>query len=317
VLAACDRVRVMRMRGEVLAGQHAEQRLPELVGHAHHEDPAVAGPEELHRHGRGVRAARQALGAQALVQVPVAGVGELVQRDVEQRHVDVAAVAALHRADQRREHRHCGGDAGHVVDDRQAHAGGRRAGLAGEVQVAGLGLHQVVVARPALALVVATVGGEVRAEDARVRRPERGVVEAELLRLVAAQVVHDHVGGAHEAAKGGLALGALEVQRDALLVEVEGLEEVAVVGPEEVRSHAARGVAALFAALDLDDLGAEVGEVHRAERAGAEVLEGEYAEAQERQGGTHTGFLSTSWRAMMMRCISLVPSPMHMSGASR
>ena len=30
-----------------------------------------------------------------------------------------------------------------------------------------------------------------------------------------------------------------------------------------------------------------------------------------------TRFRATSWRAMMMRCISLVPSPMHISGASR
>ena len=33
--------------------------------------------------------------------------------------------------------------------------------------------------------------------------------------------------------------------------------------------------------------------------------------------GAHTGFLSISCRAMMMCCISFVPSPMHMSGAAR
>jgi len=31
----------------------------------------------------------------------------------------------------------------------------------------------------------------------------------------------------------------------------------------------------------------------------------------------HTGFCSISCRAIMMRCISFVPSPMHMSGAAR
>src|SRR6185312_2449259 len=34
-------------------------------------------------------------------------------------------------------------------------------------------------------------------------------------------------------------------------------------------------------------------------------------------GGGYTGFRAISWRAMMMRCISLVPSPIISSGASR
>ncbi len=92
---------------------------------------------------------------------------------------------------------------------------------------------------------------------------------------------------------------------------------MAVVLAEEERAHAARGIATLLAILDLDDFGAEVGEVHRAERPGAEVLERQHADAGEGQGRGHTGFLSTSWRAMMIRCISFVPSPMHISGESR
>ena len=44
--------------------------------------------------------------------------------------------------------------------------------------------------------------------------------------------------------------------------------------------------------------------------------EGEDAQPVERKG-LHTGFRAISCFAMMMRCISLVPSPMHISGASR
>ena len=80
------------------------------------------------------------------------------------------------------------------------------------------------------------------------------------------------------------------------------------------RVEAARGIA-LGGVLDLDHLGAEVGEEHGAVGARAEVLEGQHPVAGERQ--IHAGCLSTSWRDMMTRCISLVPSPMHISGASR
>jgi len=39
--------------------------------------------------------------------------------------------------------------------------------------------------------------------------------------------------------------------------------------------------------------------------------------AERRRGMPQTGLRATSWRAMMIRCNSLVPSPMHSSGASR
>ena len=62
-------------------------------------------------------------------------------------------------------------------------------------------------------------------------------------------------------------------------------------------------------------LGAEVGEQHGAVRCGAELLDRYDAHALE---WLHTsGFLLMNCFAMMMRCISLVPSPMQVSGASR
>src|SRR3546814_13311067 len=84
-------------------------------------------------------------------------------------------------------------------------AGRRPLGVAGHAHQPGLGLHQVVVAGPGLALVVAAVGGDVQADDRRVEAGQAGVVEAELPRLVAAQVVDHRVGRAGQPAEAGLA----------------------------------------------------------------------------------------------------------------
>ncbi len=74
----------------------------------------------------------------------------------------------------------------------------------------------------------------------------------------------------------------LEVERERLLVAIEGLEELAVVRAEEVRPDAARHVAAACPMLDLDHLGAHVGQMARAVRPGAVLLDRENAQAFER-----------------------------------
>ena len=90
---------------------------------------------------------------------------------------------------------------------------------------------------------------------------------------------------------------------------------MAVVITEKIRTHRPADVAALGRILDLDHLGAHVGKLHGTERPCAVLLHRQDAHARERQH--HTGFRATSWRAMMMRCNSLVPSPITSSGASR
>ncbi len=111
------------------------------------------------------------------------------------------------------------------------------------------------------------------------------------------------------------ALGRPQVQRDRALVAIEGLEEMAVMIAKKMRTYRAADIAALGRVLYLDDLGAHVGELHRPERAGAVLLHRQDANARERQH--HAGFRATSWRAIMIRCSSLVPSPITRSGASR
>ena len=71
-----------------------------------------------------------------------------------------------------------------------------------------------------------------------------------------------------------------EVERDAPLVAVEGLEEERVLALL-VRRHVAADVAARGRVFDLDHLGAEVGELQRRPRTGAVLLDREHADVCE------------------------------------
>src|SRR5262249_10743156 len=158
-------------------------------------------------------------------------------------------------------------------------------------------------------------GGEMHAHDLRVDVSQLRIRDAELHRQVAAQVVEHGVAALDELAEDLLALRVFQIEAEAALVAVERLVEVAVAGREELRSDRAADVAAVVKILDLDDLGAEVGEVLGAERPRPILLDRDDPDAGKRQA--HARFLSISCLAMMMRCISLVPSPITSSGASR
>ena len=139
---------------------HAQERVPELVGEAHDEDPAVGAREGLHRRHREVGAARLALGHVALVEVPDRGVAQLVKRDVEEAGVHVAALAGGTRLDERGQQAHHRGKPRHVVDHRgRADPRGRAVGLAREVHEAGFGLHQII--EPARGAIVVAPQAEV------------------------------------------------------------------------------------------------------------------------------------------------------------
>ena len=83
-----------------------------------------------------------------------------------------------------------------------------------------------------------------------------------------------------------------QVERDALLVAVEGLEPEPVLASLEGR-HVAAGVAADRRVLDLDHLGAEVGELERRPRARAELLDRDDPDVGERQHQYERGIPST------------------------
>ena len=112
---------------------------------------------------------------------------------------------------------------------------------------------------------------------------EVGEADPQLLRLVAAQVRDERVGHADEVLEDAARLGTAEVERERALVAVEALEEERV-GPVLVRRDVARDVAADGRVLDLDHVGAEIGELHRPVRAGAELLDRDDANVGERPG---------------------------------
>ena len=92
-----------------------EQKLPELVGHAHDEDPAVAGFIQLYRRVVGVGRARHAAGLDAVVEIPGARIGQLMQRHVKQADIYVAPALGGSRQQSRdaAQRRH---DPGHKID---------------------------------------------------------------------------------------------------------------------------------------------------------------------------------------------------------
>src|SRR5207302_4839047 len=84
---------------------------------------------------------------------------------------------------------------------------------------------------PMGARALAAIGRQMGADDPRVGRCQRGIGQAELLRQVAAQVVEEGIGSGCEAVQHVARGGFLQIERDALLVAVEAVEELAVVAP--------------------------------------------------------------------------------------
>ena len=78
----------------------------------------------------------------------------------------------------------------------------------------------------------------------------------------------------------------LEVEHDAALVAIDAREVAAVVASFSIRRETAPVAAAHVAGrrLDLDDVGAEVGQQHRAVRTGERLREIEHANVGERTG---------------------------------
>ena len=97
------------------------------------------------------------------------------------------------------------------------------------------------------------------------------VSQTELRRLVAAQVREEASEPRTRSSSTGLRLRLPQVEREAALVAVEALEEERVSVGLERRDNGPRRRGRLV--LDLDDLGTEIGELHRPPRPGSELLE--------------------------------------------
>ena len=166
--------------------------------------------------------------------------------------------------------------AGAGVAEGGSGARGRAAGVAGGAEGAAGGLSDGV---EGLVLAIRPVRPEAfdaGQYDAGVDLGELVVAQAEALQGVGGEVLGDDVGVLEQVEEDGLALGVFQVESDRPLVGVEE-EEVVGVDAGPARSGAAAGVAAL-GLLDLDDVGAEVGEDLGGGGAGFELGEVEDAD---------------------------------------
>ncbi len=128
----------------------------------------------------------------------------------------------------------------------------------------------LVVPRQAFALAVLEAA-RVAVDEVGLDRAQAVVVDAEAHRRVVPHVVLDHVGGRDELVQDRHRGGVLEVHRDAALASV--------AAHRDVRAHPVEVVQR----VDLDDLGAEVGEHHRAPRSRDREAEIDHAHAGERR----------------------------------
>ena len=119
-------------------------------------------------------------------------------------------------------------------------------------------------------------------------------VEAEARRMRRREVVEDDVGPADEAGALGQSLVGLEVDDDRALPAVQRHEVAADLGPD--RHHVP--VAVPVRRLDLDDVRAEIGQQHPAERPRDVLRVLDHVNAFERQGHGRPSPLRpiTSWR---------------------
>ena len=151
------------------------------------------------------------------------------------------------------------------------------AGLAGDADHAALGLQdQIEGGAVAVGAVLAETGNRA-VDDARIALARGLVVQAQAHQRAGAVVLEHDVGALHHAQEGLLALRVLQVEHHALLVAMQAGEIIRFPAGQG-RAPGARDVAQ-SGGLDLDHLGAEIGEHGRTKRAGERVAQVEYLDA--------------------------------------
>ena len=126
-------------------------------------------------------------------------------------------------------------------------------------------------------------------DDARLPRARLLVADAEPRDGADAQVLEHHVGALEQPEEDRLAVGVLQIERDALLVAVQ-VDEVRRLVAIERRAPRARDLA--VERLDLDDLRAVVAEHRRRERAGERMGQIQDDEVAERRRHGHSSTMA-------------------------
>jgi hypothetical protein len=194
---------------------------------------------------------------------------------LEQRALHLHALAADAALHQRRQRADRAEHAAHDVVDAAAGAQGV-AGPPGHVGEASHHLHHLVqcgavFVGPGQETLVADV------DQPLVQCRQRRVVQAEPGQRAGLEVLHHHVGAERQLARQRGAVGVLQVDADALLVAVEHREEAGAGAQQPARGLAADR-------LDLDHLGAQVGQHHAAGRAHHHVGELHHPQPGQRLG---------------------------------
>ena len=245
-----------------------------------------------------------------------------MDRRGQQVDVDIATDTASLRVNQRRQQADCHDGPGHEVNHGQAKACGWAARLSCQGAEACLRLHQIIIAGPFGALIVPAIGRQMRADDRWIGCLQRFIGQTQLGRDIATQIVRHRMTAGDQLAQDGLPLGTAQIEGQGSFVQVEALEIQAFLLAQPVRPNPARRVTPTLAVfvgrLDLDDIGTELGKKHRPIGPSPILFGADDAKAGERERAScHAGFRFTHCFEMIIRCISLVPSPMHISMESR
>ena len=269
-----------RVRGEVRPVDRPAESRPELLGEDGDDHVTVACRESLVRHDR--RVARADPARHATVRPEVLGdVREQGHLAVQEGQVELRPLAGPLAAEQGAGDRERAEHPAREVSHGKAHPRRRPAGLARQAHGPAHGLERQVERRPFPVRPVLAEGRD-RADDQPWIEPAQDLGRtAEAGHHARTEVLPDDVGHATEIVEDLPPLRRLEVHRDALLVPVDREEVGALaLGPQEGRPHHAHGIASPRI-LDLDHLRSEIGEEHRAVRAGQHAREVEDAHAVE------------------------------------
>ena len=204
------------------------------------------------------------------------------ERGAQHRGLDQLPLAGALAVVERARDRHRRGQPRRVVDDRRAGVlrGALVVGAADHGHQPGVGGHRAVRRRLERSRALAAVGADLAVDEAGVEGGEQLVTHAEAFRDAGPHVVHQHVEARDEALDQRLAALVLEVDGDRALAAVERLEALALAGYD----GADVAVVLALARLDLDHVGAEVGEVDAAVRPCGDLRELEHAHAVEGTG---------------------------------
>ena len=190
---------------------------------------------------------------------------------------------------------------GEDVDPGHAHLLRLAPRLAGQVHDPAHPLDQEIIARLARPRPVLAEAGDRGIDQPRVRRRKALVVEAEALEPAHLEVLDHHVGGGDQLFQPGEVVRVAEVAGDRGLAAVGGVEigrhplgsPVGARPVEEGRAPAA-GVVAL-GRLDLDDLGAQIGQRLAGPRAGQNARQFDNLQPGQGRSGHCASFSSRTF----------------------